>query len=432
MVARTQTSTSVSTGMQISINYMFRIFLFFILTQAPLYPNQPDADVYVSKYIPTGNVSENFKIPHGLERAVDFWIDVYSKYDVDHIIVHDTDYYVIYDVIDVSDVSNVDEFSDEIKNEIIESRVDVVKNRYRAELKEINDRLNFKQELSGPINDLYNKFENISDNKKFLEASRPGRMRIQKGQASNFKKGIYYSQLYMGQMEKIFLDKKLPLELARLPYVESYFNPVAVSHKNATGMWQFMKGTGTEYMSVSGTYDERKDPFSSTKAAAELLNQSYEFLWHNWPLAITAYNHGRFGMKKASIVTRSKDLVEIVKKYEGGSFGFASKNFYAEFLAALFIDLNKGRFFEGIEGVKLFNSGVVELIKPLKISQIELLLDVDKNEIRSYNPAISGSAFERDDTIPRGARIRIPSQMVKKLLSKTENIRGITNYVKAI
>ena len=408
------------------ISCFSKIFLFFILIQPCLYSNFSDSDAYVSKHVRNGYVSENFKVPPGLERSVDFWIDIYSKYDVNHIVIHDTDYYVVYDVIDVSDVSSITEFSEEIKNEIIDSRVNMVKNKYRAELKEINNQLNFNKELSGSINDLYNKFKNISDNKKFLEASRPGRMRVQKGQASSFKKGIYYSQIYIREMEKIFSEKNLPVELARLPYVESYFNTGAVSHKNATGIWQFMKGTGSEYMRVSGAYDERKDPFSSTKAAAKLLNQSYEFLWHDWPLAVTAYNHGRFGMKKAAISTGSKDLVKIVEKYKGGSFGFASKNFYAEFLAALFIDLNKSRFFEGIEDVKLFDSGVVELIKPLKISQIELLLDVDKNEIRRYNPAILESAFERDDIIPMGAKIRIQSQRVKRLLSKTENIRGLS------
>ena len=414
------------------IKVLFKSLVLFLSAQSFLCANYTSGQAYISKHVPNGSISDNFKVPYGLERAVDFWIDVYSKHDVNHMVIHDTDFYVVYEVIDVSDVEDLEEFSEQLKSEIIDSRINVVRNKYRVALKNIHESITNGQKLDPSLVELYDKFKNIPDRDKFLDASRSGRMRVQKGHSSNFRKGLYYSQMYIGEMENIMIEMGLPMELSRLPYVESYFDPGAISHKSATGIWQFMKGTAAEYMKVSSTYDERKDPFFSTRAAATLLKQSYDYLWDSWPLAVTAYNHGRFGMKKASNKVGSRDLVEIIGKYNGLNFGFASKNFYAEFLAALFIDLNKQKFFNGIESVKPLNGRVVQLVKPLKISQIELLLGVDKEEIRIYNPAVSVLAFERDEVMPVGSRIRVPSHAVKRSLSKIENTRGVSSYVKVI
>jgi len=409
---------------------MFCSGLIFI---GSVYPNYQDQDAYISKYIKNGRISENFNVPQGLERAVDFWIDIYSKYDVNHIVIHDTDYFVVYEVIDASDLADVDEFSQEIKDQIIESRIDVVKNKYRNILSEINEaQVEGNADLSGLHKDVYRKFSSIQASNVFLDASRAGRIRAQKGQASSFREGIYQSRAYISKIEEIFLNEGLPKELARLPYVESYFNPKAVSHRSAAGIWQFMRGTGKEYLKVTKYYDERKDPVVSTYAAAKLLKQSYKYLWEDWPLAVTSYNHGRFGMKKASAITGSKDLVDIIRNYNSSTFGFASKNFYAEFLAALFLDLNKKAFFDDLDDVAKTKYDLVQLIKPLKVSQIGLLLGIDKEEIRIYNPSISGLAVEKDHVLPKGAMIRMPERGLKKLASKTENIRGINNYVKFI
>lgn len=405
----------------------------FMLTAGGLYPSYSSGGGYISKYIKNNTVSENFRVPSGLERAVDFWIDIYSKYDVDQVVIHDTEYFVIYDVIDVSDLDDIKDFSQEIKDQIIESRIDVVKNRYRNMLSEIHELgTDGGYKLNGEHKEVYKKFSGISSKDKFLEASRSGRIRAQKGQMSSFKEGVHNSQAYMDKMEAIFIEHGLPVELARIPYVESYFNPKAVSYRNAAGIWQFMKGTGKEYLKVTSLYDERMDPLASTYAAAKLLKQSHNYLWENWPLAVTSYNHGRFGMKKASAAVGSRDLVEIIKNYNSNTFGFASKNFYAEFLAALFIDLNKNSFFDDMDDIKRTGYYSIQLIKPLKVSKVEALLGVDKDEIKIYNPSISNRAIADDHVLPKGARIRISENGLKKLISKTGNKRGISGYVKFI
>src|SRR5204863_7703720 len=116
------------------------------------------------------------------------------------------------------------------------------------------------------------------------------------------------------------------------PLVESSFQN-AKSKAGAVGLWQFMSSTGKLYMKVSSKLDERLDPVRSSEAAAHLLRDNYSALGV-WPLAITAYNHGRGGMLQAQRLYGS-DLPTIIDAYRGPVFGYASMNFYSEFIAAV-------------------------------------------------------------------------------------------------
>ncbi|MBI2115459.1 MAG: transglycosylase SLT domain-containing protein, partial [candidate division NC10 bacterium] len=116
--------------------------------------------------------------------------------------------------------------------------------------------------------------------------------------------------------------------------MESTFNPQARSKAGAVGLWQFIRSTGKRYLSITRRRDDRRDPIRATEAAARLLRHNYEALG-SWPLAIIAYNHGREGILSARAAVGSSAIEEIIARYTGPRFGFASKNFYAEFLAAL-------------------------------------------------------------------------------------------------
>jgi membrane-bound lytic murein transglycosylase D len=410
--------------------YFFVLSLALNLSFPEKYADKPGAGT--SRYAPNGMVTPVFHIPKGLERAVDFWIDVYSKYETDELVVHDTDNYVIYEVIDVSDINDLPYFTREIKDEIIDSRVVRVQKKYRDALKTLHNNKKNIQDMDLFLVNLNNKFMQLDGENKFLESSRPGRMRVQKGQRSEFKKGLYYSGKYIPAMEKIFKQYNLPAELTRLPFVESYFNPYATSYRQASGIWQFMRGTGMEYLSVRADYDERKDPLISTHAAAKLLKRSYLYLGKNWPLAITAYNHGMFGMKRATKRSGTNDLVKLIKGYKGENFGFATKNFYAEFLAALYLEKNHKSFFDDAIFARTGNYGVVVMVKPIKISQLEILLDVGKEDIRIYNPALSDRVFKDDILISAGARVMVPISRYKRLFSRTETAKDIKDYLRFI
>src|SRR4029453_4179368 len=160
-----------------------------------------------------------------------------------------------------------------------------------------------------------------------------GRVKTQRGVKEQFVTGLKISGRYMSQMRQIFRDEGLPVELAYLPLVESSFNVRARSTAGAVGMWQFMPDTGRKFLRITDTVDERRDPLASTRAAARLLSENRKLLG-NWPLAITAYNHGTEGIFRAIDVVGTRDLVEIIRRYQSPTFGFASKNFYAEFFSS--------------------------------------------------------------------------------------------------
>ncbi|MCH8056110.1 MAG: lytic transglycosylase domain-containing protein, partial [Deltaproteobacteria bacterium] len=160
------------------------------------------------------------------------------------------------------------------------------------------------------------------------------RVRVQRGAKERFASGLALSRRYLDQMQQIFREEGLPIELTYLPLVESSFNIRARSPAGALGIWQFIRSTGRRFLRVSRRVDERRDPLESTRAAAQLLKENYD-VFGNWPLAITAYNHGRQGILRAVAELGPVDLMEIIQHYESRTFGFASKNFYAEFLAAL-------------------------------------------------------------------------------------------------
>jgi membrane-bound lytic murein transglycosylase D len=170
-------------------------------------------------------------------------------------------------------------------------------------------------------------------------------------------------------MERIFRAEGLPLELTRLPLVESCFDVEAYSKVGAAGIWQFMPATGRLYaMDVNDSVDERRDPIASTRAAARFLRHNYEALEDSWPLAITAYNHGPAGIRRAISATGTTDIGVIVGRYDGPAFGFASRNFYAEFLAALDVDRHREAWFGKLDVHQPEPTRVIPLERSLGIN----------------------------------------------------------------
>ena len=107
------------------------------------------------------------------------------------------------------------------------------------------------------------------------------------------------SNFYMPIFEEALEAYQLPLELKYLPIVESALNPTAVSRAGATGLWQFMLGTGKMYgLEVNSLVDERRDPVKASYAAAHYLSDLYR-IFGDWTLVIAAYNCGPENINKA-------------------------------------------------------------------------------------------------------------------------------------
>ena len=171
----------------------------------------------------------------------------------------------------------------------------------------------------------------------YRRASQKVRIRAQSGMRERFLKAIQVSGKYLATMEDIFREAGLPTVLTRLPHIESSFEINAYSRAHAAGIWQFIPSTGRLFLKIDHTVDQRLDPLLATRAAAKLLKSNHERL-KTWPLAVTAYNHGAAGMERAVRKLGTRDISEIIRRYRGRRFGFASRNFYPELLAAIAIE----------------------------------------------------------------------------------------------
>nr|WP_301288387.1 LysM peptidoglycan-binding domain-containing protein [Natronospira proteinivora] len=199
----------------------------------------------------------------------------------------------------------------------------------------------------------------------------------------------------------------VPEGMVALPHVESSFTPYARSRVGASGMWQFTQGTGQRFMQVDHVVDERLDPWLSSVAAAQLLRHNYETTG-SWPLALTAYNHGAAGVRRAVSVMGSDDIVTLNRQYEGRRFGFASRNFYPSFLAALDLHAEPHRYFNdlNIRSAEAPNSVKMEAYLPL--SAVVEALDLAEETLRRLNPALRDPVWDGRKHIPRGYVLRLP------------------------
>src|SRR3990167_4080704 len=237
------------------------------------------------------------------------------------------------------------------------------------------------------------------------------RVRVQRGLKERFASGLRLSSRYIGQMQRILLVEGLPPELAYLPLVESSFDIHARSRAGALGMWQFMPSTGKKFLRIGPAVDERRDPVESTRAAARFLRQNYE-IFGKWPLAITAYNHGREGIRRAIAEVGSRDLMEIIWRYQGPSFGFASKSFYAEFLAALGGEKRSEQFYPNLEYHPPFPLEEIEMKRAVAITDLLKPTRIQRDEFLGWNPALSSKI--RD--IPKGYRVKVPDEKLELFL----------------
>jgi membrane-bound lytic murein transglycosylase D len=168
--------------------------------------------------------------------------------------------------------------------------------------------------------------------------------------------------------------------------------------------------------------DERLDPFKSTVAAARLLEQNRSTTG-SWPLAITAYNHGAAGVRRAVRKLGTHDIATIVRKYRSRTFGFASRNFYLEFLAAADVDFHSEKYF----GPLLMDLPVeylrIELPYFTNATALHRALGVDLEVLMKSNPGLRPSVWSGAKYVPRGYAIRVPrSELARPLESLVEEI----------
>jgi membrane-bound lytic murein transglycosylase D len=234
-----------------------------------------------------------------------------------------------------------------------------------------------------------------------------GRVRFQLGQADKFRAGLIRQGRWEHYMRGVFAERGMPVELASLPHVESSFNPAARSHVGASGLWQFTRSTGRLYMRVDHVIDERNDPWIATVAASRLLRSNYERS-RSWPLALTGYNHGIGGMERAARQLGTRDMATIIERYQGRAFGFASKNFYASFLAALEVEENAERYFGRLARDAPENPEIIALDGYYRPATLAAAFGVSLDALRGANLALLDGVWSGQRFIPKGYPLRVP------------------------
>jgi membrane-bound lytic murein transglycosylase D len=355
-----------------------------------------------------GYGSGAFSVPTGMEPRVSFWLDIYTKYSTDQGLLHDSEYvHLVYEEVDFRDIMKRQDLTDRQKTRLRRKRVTEGKKEVRERLQRLA-RLKSSVGLTGKDLRYWYLFQNVEEPKKYLEASQKGRLRFQLGQTDRFIEGIYHSGKYIQQMEKIFSRQNLPIELTRLVYVESSFNPKARSKVGASGMWQFMRRTAKAYMKLNASVDERNDPLKATESAAKMLKTNYEML-ESWPLAVTGYNHGAYGVKKLTQRYKTRDLAELTE-VRRGRFGFASANFYASFLAAIEAEKNAKKYFGQVKMAPELKSETVTLSKNLHVKHLLAWFDGDKKKATLYNMHIHDRVWKGSYPIRAKSFVRVPTE----------------------
>ncbi len=104
---------------------------------------------------------------------------------------------------------------------------------------------------------------------------------------------------YMFHIVEELSKRNMPMELALLPFIESAYNPEAMSTAQASGMWQFVPGTGRDFSLKQNIFrDDRRDVLASTRAALDYL-QTLHGMFGDWQLALAAYNWGQGNVQRA-------------------------------------------------------------------------------------------------------------------------------------
>lgn len=299
-----------------------------------------------------------FPIPAGLEPAVEFWKKVFSEFGMAQLVYFDPlDMNKIYEVTDVGEENRPKEYIDAERARIAAAHgVDIE------------------------------------------------RVKAQRGIKERTAAGIKRSGRYIARIRQIFQENGLPPELTFLPIVESSYEINARSSAGAVGIWQFMPRTGKRYLRIGRGIDERKDPLEASRAAAAFLNEAYERLG-SWPLAITAYNYGPAGVGRAVEAVGSDNLMDLIQKYDHRYWGFPSKNFYAEFLAAVEIGSDLERYFPGLEMDAPVEIKEVAVKRNTSLTALASSFKLNRDQLLGWNPALSPSTR----AVPAGYRVKLPT-----------------------
>jgi membrane-bound lytic murein transglycosylase D len=354
-----------------------------------------------------------FQVPAKLRGRVDFWKDVFAKYGRNQVVIHHREFpQVVFGVLDFS--SEAETMSDvELKH-----HKDRVEKETVLSMKEQIRQLVNGEEPSTPFQESFvERMEMVPQgSRSYRRLLDEDLLRTQTGIRERYAQAISRAWKYLPVMEQIFTSEYgLPKELTRLPFIESSFDYTAYSSVGAAGIWQFMPRTARSHRMLVGRYvDERRDPVKATRGAAEYLRIAYQELG-SWPLAITSYNHGVGGVRSKVRAAGTSNISEIIEHPSERFFGFASTNFYPEFLAAVEIFQDHDKYFPEVSVQPPLRLVAYPVRTPMSTTQASRQLGVPLENLKEANYALLDPVWKGSAKIPAGYVLQVPVQYTDKM-----------------
>ncbi|GAA4279533.1 LysM peptidoglycan-binding domain-containing protein [Aquimarina mytili] len=243
--------------------------------------------------------------------------------------------------------------------------VDLPTDTLKARLKELDARTPFNVEYNASLESVI---------KNYL-----------KNRHEHLERLMALSKFYFPLFEQELDNQNIPLEIKYLAIVESALKPRAKSRVGATGLWQFMFGTGKMFgLEVSSYVDERMDPIMATKAACKYLSNLYK-VFGDWDLALASYNSGPGNVTKA--IRRS-----------GGRTNYwnirhnlprETAGYLPAFLATMYIFeyADKHNFKPRVPEFAYFETDTIRVKQMITLDQVSEYMNIDIEELQFLNPS---------------------------------------------
>jgi membrane-bound lytic murein transglycosylase D len=202
-------------------------------------------------------------------------------------------------------------------------------------------------------------------------------------QRKNFRRWLERSGKYLPFITQELNKAGLPLELAWLAMIESGFNPSAYSRSHASGLWQFIPGTGRNFgLRVDSWADERRDPEKATKAAISYLKSLYK-RFGDWHLAIAAYNAGEGSIERGLKKHKDKNFWELAQH---DYLALETKRYVPQMIAAVLISRDPEQYgFRGIRYRRPVRHEVVKVPAGTPLKTVAASAAVSLNQLRELN-----------------------------------------------
>lgn len=277
-----------------------------------------------------------------------------------------------------------------------------------------------------------------ADQLKFIEAEYKHYVKNPRGRIT-IERFMYRAMPYLKYTKQVFRDKNMPEELAYLAFVESGYHPFARSSANALGMWQFMAPTARHCgLAINWWVDERLDPYKATHAAADYLQEMYDE-FHDWYLALAAYNAGPGKIRRALSETGTDNFFDLMAANESITnskikIKQETANYVPRFLAMVKImrnfhvlgytakenDLGKGHSVIEEQAV------AIKAQRGTDLKALAREMNIPWQTFRDYNPAFLQGVTPLDSDV----HFYVPASMQAKGLeaSKLQLVAGWSQY----